>query len=128
MQIMTQDGRRLVNGDYVSQIYIEQRGSDIALMAASDADILLGTYDNTEHAEKVLRFIGTCMVDEDTQGKLTQVPTREDMKKADALLSKRLNSDCTRERFERAVCKKGGDQNSDDSWPDLFFLLKGIFE
>ncbi len=129
MQIMTQDHKRLVNGDYISQIFIEQTENGVKLMAAADVDILLGTYGKMEHAEMALKFIGVCMVDEDAQGKITQTPTREDMEQGDELLSKGLNPDGMRKLFERALSARGGvPENPDDSGPDLFSLLKGIFE
>lgn len=103
MQIMTQDHRRLVNSEYVSQLFIEPTDDGAKLMAAADVDILLGTYGKMEHAEMALEFIGVCMVDEDAQGKITQVPTREDMAHGDELLNKDLNPDGLRKLFERTL-------------------------
>lgn len=79
MWIMSQDGRRLVNGDYVSLFYIEETADGAKLMAATDADVVLATYGKVSHAETVLKYIGVCMVDEDAQGKIMQTPTREEM-------------------------------------------------
>ena len=85
MQIMTQDRRKLINGDFVSQFYIEQVNDHANLMASADTDILLGTYDKIEHAELVLGFIGHCAVDEDAQNKVTQIPGRKEMEFSDKL-------------------------------------------
>lgn len=73
MQIMSQDGLRLVNSDYVKQFYIEETPEGAKLTADTGASILpFGTYDNIEHAKKALKFINFCMVDEDAQKKCTQ--------------------------------------------------------
>lgn len=108
MQIMSQDGRRLVNGDYASQIYIEETPEGAKLMAATDEDVLLGTYGKVEHAEMALKFIGVCMVDEDAQNKITQVPTREDMEMSDALLPKGADPAGLKKLFAHAMASRGG--------------------
>ena len=108
MQIISQDHKRLINGDYVSQFFIEETENGVKLMAATDSDILLGTYGKVEHAKMALQFIGICMVDEDAQGKITQVPSRDDMEQGDELLSKSLNPDGMRKLFEKALSARGG--------------------
>lgn len=129
MQIMSQNGRQLINGDYVSQFFIEETENGAKLMAAADVDILLGTYDKVAHAEMALKFIGVCMVDEDAQSKITQVPTREDMEMGDKLASGDLNPTGLKKLFEHAVSSRGGaPENSDDSGPDLLSLLRGLLD
>lgn len=108
MQVMSQDGRRLVNGDYVSQFYIEETPEGVRLMAATDVDVVLGTYDKVGHAEMALKFIGVCMVDEDAQNKITQVPTREDMAMSDDLFSEGLNPAGLKKLFAHALSSRGG--------------------
>lgn len=108
MQVMSQDGRRLVNGDYVSQFYIEETPEGVRLMAATDVDVVLGTYDKADHAEMALKFIGVCMVDEDAQNKITQVPTREDMAMSDDLFSEGLNPAGLKKLFAHALSSRGG--------------------
>lgn len=112
MQIMTQDNRRLVNGDFVSSVYIENASDGVKLIAAADTDILLGSYDKMEHAEKALKFIGICLVDEDVQSKITQVPTRADMALKDDLFSEGLNPDGMKKLFERAMSLQGSTRKS----------------
>lgn len=128
MQIMTQDNRRLINGDFVSSVYIESASDGVKLIAAADTDILLGSYDKMEHAEMALKFIGVYLVDEDAQSKILQVPTRADMALKDDLFPEGLNSDGMKKLFERAMPSRGKPENLDDSVPDLFSLLKSIFE
>ncbi len=108
MQILSQNGRRLINGDYVSQFFIEETENGAKLMAAADVDIFLGAYDKVDHAEMALKFIGVCMVDEDAQNKITRVPTREDMEMGDKLSSGDLNPAGLRKLFEHAVSSRGG--------------------
>ncbi len=130
MQIMTQDHKRLINSEYVSQFYIVEDDKGVKLMAATDVDVTLGSYSKPEHAEMALKFIGICLVDEDAQNKITQVPTREDMERSDDLIPSGLNPDGLKKLFERAMSSRGGaPENPDgDSVPDLFSLLKSILD
>lgn len=129
MQIMSQDSRTLLNGDYVSKFFLEESDEGVKLMAAADEDIFLGSYAKMGHAEMALKFIGVCMVDEDAQNKITQVPTREDMEMGDSLASGGLNPSGLKKLFERAMSSRGGaTEIRDDSVPDLSELLKNLFE
>lgn len=88
MFLQTQNGKSLINADFVSQIYLEDTASgEVKLMAVTDDEILLGTYKKTEHAEMAMRFIGIALVNPDAQGKITCVPTRDDMEQAGGLPS-----------------------------------------
>jgi len=88
MFILTQDSKAVINGEYVREFFIEQDvvKDEVRLMASADEDILLGTYPKLDHATTALKFIGACMVDEDAQGKITAVPSQEDMALKDELL------------------------------------------
>lgn len=111
MQIMSQDHKRLVNSEYVSQFYVEETESGVKLIAAADVDILLGTYDKPEHAKRALNFISVCMVDEDAQGKITQTPTREDMALSEKLLNdnaRPTGPESLRALFESVMSSGGG--------------------
>ena len=112
MQIMTQDHKRLINSEYVSQFYIVEDDKGVKLMAATDVDVTLGSYSTPEHAEMALKFIGICLVDEDAQNKITQVPTREDMERSDDLIPSGLNPDGLKKLFERAMSSRGGTRKS----------------
>lgn len=117
---MSQDGLRLVNSDYVKQFYIEKTTEAAKIIAdTDDMNILLGAYDNIEHAKKVLEFIGICMVDEDRQSKITQVPTQEDMAMSDDLFSKGSKYSGLKKLLTHVM-------SSDDSEFDLESLLKDI--
>ena len=120
MYIMTQDERRLVNSDYVSQFYIEKTPEVAKIIAdTTDMNILLGTYDNVGHAENVLEFIVICMVDKDRQSKITQVPAQEDMAMSGKLFSKDSKYSGLKKLLTHAM-------SSDDSEFDLESLLKDI--
>lgn len=109
MQIMTQDHKRLINSEYVSQFYIVEDDKGVKLMAETDmVHIELGAYSKPEHAEMALKFIGICLVDEDAQNKITQVPTRKDMELSDDLIPSGLNPDGLKKLFERAMSSRGG--------------------
>lgn len=105
MQIMAQNCKSLVNSDYINQIYIEETARGIKLMAAAEAEenIILGTYDKLEHAEKVLAFIGVCMADEAAHSRITQIPTREDMEINDTLASSGPNPGGLKKLLKRAI-------------------------
>jgi hypothetical protein len=128
MQIMSQDRRRLVNSEAVSQFYIEPANTTTELYAVADGrDVLLGDYDKTEHAESALKFIGVCMVDEDTKGKITQVPSRKDMTLKDKLLGSAGAPKDFAELMEKvlSVGPGGGDTEN----PDTLFraIVENIF-
>jgi len=110
MQILSQDGKRLINGDYVSSIYISETPDEVKLMAAADEDIVLGTYATAEHAEMVLRFIGVCSVDPDTQNKITTLPTRDDMELKDSLFDGGLNPEGIKKLLKQVLTKGGQPQ------------------
>lgn len=120
MYIMSQDELRPVNSDYVKQCYIEKIHEGARLIAETDTSIIqLGTYDNIDHTKKVLEFIGICMVDEDRQSKITQVPTQEDMAMSDDLFSKGSKYSGLKKLLTHVM-------SSDDSEFDLESLLKDI--
>ena len=120
MYIMSQDELRLVNSDYVKQCYIEKIHEGARLIAETDTSIIqLGTYDNIDHTKKVLEFIGICMVDEDRQSKITQVPTQEDMAMSDDLFSKGSKYSGLKKLLTHVM-------SSDDSEFDLGSLHKDI--
>lgn len=87
MHIMTQDHKKLINSEYVSEFYIKETDKNVELIAVGDTDILLGTYSKQEHAEMVLEFIGHCLVDEEAQTKVTQVPSRKIVESHDERVS-----------------------------------------
>jgi hypothetical protein len=108
MIISTQDNRSLINSDYVSRMYIEETENGAVLVAVTEGeDILLGTYENPEHAESALKFIGICMVDEDAQKKITQVPSRDDMTLKDEVFSGSCPAEALEKLMERIVGKGG---------------------
>lgn len=125
--IMSQDKRTLVNSDYVRQFYIEENHKGVQLMATTDTDIQLGTYNNIGHAEKALEFIGICLVDKGRQNKITQVPTPEDIAEAENFSLEGLNPSDLKKALARALSSGGGvSENHDDSELDLESLLKSI--
>ena len=130
MQVMTQDHKRLINSEYVSQFYITETDEGVKLIAVADTGITLGTYSKPEHAEMALKFIGICLVDEDAQNKITQVPTRKDMELSDDLIPSGLNPDGLKKLFERAMSSKGGvtEYPEGDSVHDIFSLLNSILD
>lgn len=89
MYILTQDGKSIINGEFVSQFYVTESPdkTEFNLIAAADDNIFLGSYPKLDHATTALKFIGACMVDEDAQGKITAVPSQEDMALKDQLTS-----------------------------------------
>ena len=79
MYIMAQNHKMLINSDNVKLFYLETSSEGSSVMAEIDSDISLGTYDKLEHAELVLEFIGYSLVNKDTQNKITQVPSRDEL-------------------------------------------------
>ena len=108
MQIMAQNRKCLVNSEFVNTIYIEDTPEGARLMADVGEAIILGSFDTSEHAEAALKFIGVCLVDEDAQNKITQVPSSADMKMKDT------------------VFEKAGIHSEDDLASALSSLLKSV--
>lgn len=128
MQIMSQDGRRLVNSDYVKQFYIEVIHEGTRLIADTDACVIqLGTYDNVDHAKDALEFIGICMVDKDKQNKITQAPTQEDMAICNGFCSEGLKLSSMKKVLAHMLSLKETPENHDDSKFDIESMLKDIF-
>lgn len=126
MYIMSQDGHRLVNSDYVKQFYIEKIHEGARLIAETDTSIIqLGTYDNIDHAKDALEFIGICVVDKDKQNKITQVPTQEDMAMCNGLCSEGLKLSSLKKVLAHMLSLK--EENHDDSKFDIESMLKDIF-
>lgn len=113
MQIMSQDGCRLVNSDYVKQFYIEKIHEGARLIAETDISIIqLGTYDNIDHAKQALKFINFCLVNPDAQCKCTQAPAGEDVARSGDLFSGGLNPSGLKKTLAHALSLKGDDLES----------------
>jgi len=89
MYILTQDSKTIIDSEYVSRFFIDSNPDKtvFSLIAKADETILLGTYPKLDQAVTALKYIGVCIVDEDAQGKITVVPSREDMAFNDELSS-----------------------------------------
>jgi len=111
MKLLSQNGRRFINGDEVRQIYTTENRdkSEVQLNAeiTGGGNIPLGSYETMEHAEIVLKVIGICSVDSDSQSKITQIPTREDMKLTDNLFARMPKSDGMKKLFEQIISGGG---------------------
>lgn len=107
MQIMTQDRKRLINGDFVRLIYIDDTSKRAKLMVTVDKDdILLGVYDKSEQAELALSFIAICLIDEMAPHKITQVPSQSDITTIYSRFPDGINSDGVRKLLEHAMTAK----------------------
>jgi long-subunit acyl-CoA synthetase (AMP-forming) len=87
MYIMTQDHKRLINSEYIGQIYVvEDNGKTGLYIVLDDDEMLLGAYEKAEHADDALKFVGVCLVDKDSQGKIIQLPSLKDMELKDKMV------------------------------------------
>lgn len=127
MYILTQDGKSLINGEFVSQFYIEENADKtvFCLMAATDDHVFLGSYPKLDHATTALKFIGAGMVDEDAQGKITAVPSQEDMALKDQLTSGVMPSP---QSIEKLMAKlMGGGDSKPEGLDDFESFLSALF-
>ena len=95
MLIMTQDGKRLINSEHTSLIFISETPDEVEIFATVEADVSLGTFGNMNHAKKVLRFLAEASVDPEAQDKITCVPTCEEL----------ANAESASKKFAQAFCK-----------------------
>ena len=81
MIIMSQDNNRLINSDNVEDFHIED---DLHIYATlkfrKNKTILLGSYNEADHARHSLYFIASCLVDEEAKDKITRLPASDDFK------------------------------------------------
>jgi len=110
MYILAQDGTALINGEYVSRFSIDKAPTGEFYLDAvfSDESVTLGTYPKLDHATTALKFIGHCLVDEDAQGKVTAIPSQEDMALKDELTAGSMPSAATLEKLMEKLTGGGG--------------------